>query len=428
MGCMVGRSLKRLAFVTDAPDFGGAERYIVNMARAAVRREIRSRVIWLPPTIGCDDVFEKLTGTGLDVVRIPFQQAGSIARFVRALTASIADERPDGLVVNATGRPRFWTVPLLARAMGIPSVWVHHMVDGRDPRALPPRRFGGRLEGLHLWRVPQTLRHRLAAAGAAAVIALNTKDRRQLVRWQRVPRERIRVVPSGIDLGQFRFDPTKRRLLRARWARTEGGSDERPIVGTSARLIGGKGIETLISAVGLLRSRGIGCRLVIAGEGPDRAALEARVERLGLGRDVLFAGFLADMSAFYSALDVFALCSNTESFGLVLAEAMACERIVVATPTAGASRQIDHGRTGWQLRGFDPTELADVLRTLLACRERFSAMGEAAREAVSRHFSIDQTLERTLRALRGAPARRPLLRWPGMDVSPYATMTAEDLA
>jgi len=75
--------------------------------------------------------------------------------------------------------------------------------------------------------------------------------------------------------------------------------------------------------------------LVIAGTGPERAALAALAAARGLNGTVRFVGFVEDMPAFYRGLDAFALASDTESFGLALGEAMACERAVVATPTAG---------------------------------------------------------------------------------------------
>ena len=109
--------------------------------------------------------------------------------------------------------------------------------------------------------------------------------------------------------------------------------------------------------------------------------MEAFADRLGVRDRVLFAGFVDDMPAFYSALDVFALCSVTESFGLALAEAMACERAVVGTPTAGARRQIEHHRTGWQLGSFTPAELADALGTLFDNREQLAHLGREARKS-----------------------------------------------
>jgi len=423
----VGRSIERLTFVTDAPHFGGAERYIVAMARAALRRGIRAHIWWLPIACGRNDVFDGPQTSGLDVDRVPFTRTGTMTGLARAFREMRKHRQPDALVINASGRPRFWLLPLLARTVGIPSVWVHQMVDSRDHRRLRPGWLGGRLEGIHLWRVPQFVRHRLAAAAARAAIALNAEDRQRIVRWQRVGRGKIRVVPHGVDLDRFRFDAAGRDKLRRQWCLPADDADGPLVIGTAGRLVMGKGIDMLIEAAGLLKDRGTTCRLVIAGDGEDRADMQMMAHRLGVADRVQFVGFVQDMPAFYSALDVFALCSATESFGLALAEAMACERVVVGTPTAGARRQIDHGRTGWQLRTFHATELADALAGLQEQRERFSAMGHEARRAVARQFSIDLTLERTLRALSGPAGHRPTLRWPDMDVLPYATMTAEDL-
>lgn len=421
------QSMERLAFVTDAPHFGGAERYIIAMARAAARRSILPHILWLPTAESNDGVFDTGNTSGIDVTRFPCEQTRTLTGLIASFRLALRKSRPDGLVINAAGRPRFWTLPLVARATGIPSVWVHQMIEGRDHRRLPPNRLGGRIEGLQLWRVPQTIRHRLAAAGAGAVIVLNAEDREHVVRWHRVPRERIRVIPHGVDLDRFRFDEAGRRRLRQQWAPESLELSATPIVGTAGRLVSGKGIDSLIEAVAILKDGGISCRLVIAGDGQDGANMRELADRLRVRDRVLFAGFVDDMPAFYSALDVFALCSDTESFGLALAEAMACERVVVGTPTAGARRQIDHQRTGWQLQGFAPAELADALAVILGDPARFAPMGTAGRQAVARQFSIDLTLERTLRALRGGAGHRARLHWPGMNAPPFAAMTAEDL-
>lgn len=420
-------SIERLTFVTDAPHFGGAERYIIAMARAAARRGISPHILWLPTTGSNDGVFDATNSFGIDVTQVPCGQTRTLTGLIASLRLAFRKSRPDGLVINAAGRPRFWTLPLVARATGIPSVWVHQMIEGRDHRRLPASHLGGRFEGLHLWRVPQTIRHRLAAAGAGAVIVLNAEDRERVVRWHRVPPERIRVIPHGVDLDRFRFDEAGRRRLRQQWTPDSTELSTAPIVGTAGRLVCGKGIESLIEAVAILKNGGVGCRLAIAGDGQDGANMRELAGRLGVLDRVLFAGFVDDMPAFYSALDVFALCSDTESFGLALAEAMACERVVIGTPTAGARRQIDHQSTGWQLRGFAPAELADALAVILGNPARFAPMGTAARQAVAQQFSIDLTLERTLRALRGGAGHRVRLDWPGMNAPPFAAMTAEDL-
>jgi glycosyltransferase involved in cell wall biosynthesis len=417
-----------LAFVTDAPHFGGAERYIVAMARAAARRGIQPHILWLPTVGSRTDVFEGSVASGIHVTHVPINRTQTLAALIRAFRVAIARLCPDALVINATGRPRFWTLPLVARSYNIPCVWVHQMVEGRDHRRLRPNRLGGRFEGLQFWRVPQTVRHRLAACGAGAVIVLNAEDREQIIRWQRVPRERTRVVPHGVDLDRFEFDEAGRHRFRHQWMPGNRSLVTAPIVGTAGRLVSGKGIELLIEAAALLKKRAVDCRLVIAGDGQDRSKMEGLAAGFDVLDRVVFAGFVEDMPAFYSALDVFALCSDTESFGLVLAEAMACGRIVVGTPTAGTRRQIDHQRTGWLLQSFSSVELADALAAIVRDHKRYSAMGAAARTAVARQFSIDLTLERTLRALRCQAGSGSRLLWPGMNAPFYAAMTAEDLS
>jgi len=396
--------LRRLTFVTDAPHFGGAERYITAMARAAVARGIEPRIWWAPARAAEADVFTEIHSDGIPVI-LAEGSAGFRAR-LDAFTRMVRHERPNALIFNATGRRGFWQLPWVVRSYGIPSVWVHHMVDGQDPRRLPPRRLGGRIEGPGLWRVPQVLRHRLAAAAASAVVTLNEQDRQHVIRWHRVARHKVHVIPNGIDTTRFRFSPDARRRMRQAWAVT----DERyRVVGTAARLVKGKGIECLIEAIASLRRQGTSAILVVAGTGPDREHMVAMAHRLHVSDHVRFLGFVADMPAFYSGLDVFALCSTTESFGLVLAEAMACARPVVATPTAGAARQIQTGHNGRLLKTFSSRELTHVLETMLRTTgaSEAEAMGRAGRETVVRCFSIDLALERTLGLLRRPKGHGP---------------------
>ncbi len=392
------RPIRRLTFITDAPGFGGAERYIVAMARAAQRQSIEPHIHWVPPQGTEAEVQAAIAGL------LPEQRllsTASVRDMIRCFREMLAAHRPDGLVINASGRPRFWLHSWLARWAGIPVVWVHQMVEARDHRRLRPQWLGGRMEGLQSWRVPQALRHRLAATAADAVIVLNEEDGRRITRWQGVNPAHIHIVPHGVDLEEFRFSSSGRQDLRRQWGLPDAAETGPTVIGTAGRLVAGKGVDLLIEAVAILYRRGVLCSLVIAGDGPERTALLELAKHRGVADTVHFVGFVEDMPTFYSALDIFALCSLTESFGLALAEAMACERPVVGTPTAGAARQITPDRNGLLLPGFAPADLADALERLVrdpACCRR---MGQAGRRIVAEQFSIDLTLERTLHALRG---------------------------
>lgn len=400
------RPIGKLLFVSDGPHFGGAERYVANLAGAARRRGIGAAVCWIKPSQAPQDVFAPAVERGAELAIVPAERAGHVGSLMHEFREIIRRHAPDAMIVNASGRPRFWTVPWIGRFERTASLWVHHMIDQTDYRRLRPERVGGRMEGLHLWRWPQALRHRLAAAASQAVVALNEQDRTQIARDHGVRRERIQVISNGIDTDQYRFDAHARAEARRAWLDRHGWpSDESFILGTAGRLVHGKGIEMLLQAVAAVQGRGCPVRLVVAGEGPDLGRLKAISERLGLADTVAFLGRIDDMPRFYCGLDAFALCSSTESFGLVLSEAMSCERAVVATPTAGARAQIDNGLTGVLLDSYSTDNLRDALAGLIGQPAHREHLGRNARRCVIDRFSVDACLDRTLDLLT-ASARR----------------------
>jgi glycosyltransferase involved in cell wall biosynthesis len=215
------------------------------------------------------------------------------------------------------------------------------------------------------------------------------------------------VIPHGVDVHRFRFDADKRRERRQRWGCDGQDSEATFIVGTAGRLVSAKRVDLLIRAAAELVRGGAAVRVVIAGAGPEETRLRGLCRELRIEHVVRFDRFTEDMAGFYGGLDAFALCSETESFGLVIAEAMACERAVVATPTAGARRQIVHGQNGWQLDGFSPEKLAAALEALRVTPDLRRCFGRRGRCDVIERFSIERTLDRTLDALRRPNGRRP---------------------
>jgi len=420
-------TIRRLTFVTDAPHFGGAERYIITMAHAARRHGIEPHIYWTPLPISDADVFnaERVGDIPLTIAHSTAAGLGQITRQYRSMLKKI---KPDALVINASGRPRFWAHALIAQCAKLPNAWVHHMVEGRDYRHFPPRWFGQRVEGLHLWRIPQALRHRLGSFAASVVIVSNRKDRDRINHRYGISRKSIHVIPPGIDGRLFYFDKSAREQFRARWS-IDKIHDRQPfVVGTAGRLAPEKRFDLLIHAIAHLHEKDIPAVAIIAGEGAERNNLIHLTNEKGMADVVKFVHFKNDMREFYSALDVFVSCSETESFGLAIAEAMACERPVVSTPTAGAGHQIKHLVNGWQLRTFSPIELACALKRLYRDLDTCQMMGKVGRAGVIENFSIDLTLEKTLQALRGTKRKAAGFDRPAMGHAPFSNMIAEDVA
>jgi glycosyltransferase involved in cell wall biosynthesis len=177
----------------------------------------------------------------------------------------------------------------------------------------------------------RVLARRFALAHSVVVVPSLTLRRLALEKWRLSP-DRIRYIPNGIDCGRFakRCDPI---------AVPEG---QGPVIGTVAVLRPEKNIERLLDAIRIVRSR-IDCRLLIAGDGPERSRLE-RIARDTLPEgSVIFAGHMTDVERVYAALDVFALSSETEQMPTSVMEAMASGLAIAATSVGDIPEMVSPG-------------------------------------------------------------------------------------
>jgi glycosyltransferase involved in cell wall biosynthesis len=138
-----------------------------------------------------------------------------------------------------------------------------------------------------------------------------------------------------------------------------------PRIGSLGRLHPEKGFDLLIAAAALLRDRDRDFGLAIAGDGPAIGDLKARVERLGLGGQVDFPGWTSPAGPFLASLDLFVCSSRTESFGLVVVEAMAAGAPVVATDIEGPRDILERGRYGRLIAPGSAEALADGVAAAL---------------------------------------------------------------
>jgi glycosyltransferase involved in cell wall biosynthesis len=162
------------------------------------------------------------------------------------------------------------------------------------------------------------------------------------------------------------------------------GPDERLLV-TAARLHPQKDLPMLLDAFDRLRTRLSGVRLLVVGEGPEDAALRARVSDLGLDDVVTFAGPVASAADELAAADVVVISSRWESGPLVLFEALQLGRPVVTTAVGAAPHVLTDRETGRLVPVGDAGAFADALADVLADPVAAAAMGEAGRRAVDEH-------------------------------------------
>ncbi|HSK91682.1 MAG TPA: glycosyltransferase [Euzebyales bacterium] len=197
-------------------------------------------------------------------------------------------------------------------------------------------------------------------------IAVSPAARRRLVAWG-VPDRRISVIPNGVDVARYGFDPAARRRERT----ALGIADGDVVIGTVGRLHPIKRHDLLITAAADL-VRGGDAHLVIAGRGDLEDDLRAQVARLGLTGRVHLVGERGDVPALLSAFDVYAAPSAEETFGLSVIEALCAGLPAVV----GACPAIDD----LTLPGVRRCDDADSLRAALtAFHQRIRRDGPASR-------------------------------------------------
>jgi glycosyltransferase involved in cell wall biosynthesis len=130
----------------------------------------------------------------------------------------------------------------------------------------------------------------------------------------------------------------------------------------------------------------------MVGAGPLRAALEARVAELGLTGRMEFLGFRADAAALMATMDIVAVPSLFEPFGIVAVEAMAQARPVVASAVGGLTETVQDGVTGRLVPPGNPQRLAEALRDLVRSSATRLQMGLAARQRALDLFSPERTI------------------------------------
>jgi len=229
---------------------------------------------------------------------------------------------------------------------------------------------------------------RRAAAEAHGMLAVAASLRRDMI-GMGMDGERIAVHYTGVDLERFR--PQDRAAAKARLGIAG------PLVISLGALIPRKGHDIVIEAVADIP----GATLLVAGDGPDRAKLQALAESRGVADRVRLLGSVphAELPAMLAAADVMALASASEGLANAWIEAMACGTPVVTPEVDGAAEAVDRPAAGRLLRQRTPAAFAAAIREILADPPAQAAVRESAERFNWRHNT--EQLHRHLHKLAG---------------------------
>lgn len=380
-------------FYTDSRVLGGAENAMFMLLASLDRAE------W-EPTLLLEDAPEveplarRAAELEVPVRRIPAMPLGPAgARRVPALTRLLRRERPAVFHAHMSSPVACkWglAAAVLAR---VPAVLGTVQVGAYEP----PNRSA-------YWQL------RALAARVDRYLAVSREIAAELTEGLGWPAAKVEVAYNAVDVERAAVPAPPG--LRAQL----GGSETRSLVLTPARLDAQKGHEVLLEAIVEVPE----ALFVLAGDGPERGALEARAAELGIAQRVRFLGRREDVPQLLSACDVFALPSLYEGSSLAVLEAMAAGTAIVSSAIGGTEELIEDGRSGLLVAPGDASALAAALRRVLDDPQLREDLAAHARERV------DSGLRREQNADRVAAAYRDLLGEPGPRQS-FSTDEGEKL-
>jgi glycosyltransferase involved in cell wall biosynthesis len=340
---------------------GGAQVHVLELVRGLAAR------VGFTVAVG-EDLFlaEELRGLGVAVRVLPglrreIAPASDLA-VLAALRALIRDLRPHLVHTHSSkagvlGRAAAWLE-------GVPALHTAH--SWAFSEGLPWTRIA--------LSVPVEV---LAGRATRRVVVVSDADRRLALRYRVARPDRIRVVHNGVGDTALRAVPDAPGV---------------PTIAMVARMAPPKDHLLLLSALARVQAP---FRLVLVGDGPDRAPVEAAIGRLGLAGRVVLTGVSPEVPRLLADAQVGALVSRQEGFPLTVLEAMRAGLPVVASDVGGVREAVEHGVTGLLVPRGDEAGLAAAFARLLCDASLRRALGAAGRKTWEERFTAAQMVAGT---------------------------------
>jgi glycosyltransferase involved in cell wall biosynthesis len=350
--------------VVNLYDDGGAERFALGLATHLPRERFD---VWVCSPRGAEPGGEAaLAAAGIPLVTLGRRARWDVHRQFLGLSSLLRRERFDLLHAHMYGSNLWGTV--LGRGFRVPVVIAHEQTwsyEGNPVRMWLDGRVIGRL--------------------ATRFVAVSSADARRMVSLERVPADKVTLIPNAYVPHARASDIDLRAEL--------GLPVDAPLVGSAVVMRAQKALNVLIDAHARVAEHNPGAQLALAGDGPERPRLERQARALGLESCTHFLGRRNDVDSILRQLDVAAMSSDYEGTPLFAFECMANGTPLVATSVGGLPDIVEDGRTGILVPPRNPEQLADAITALLRDPERRQRLADAARERLA-DYTIGAITER----------------------------------
>lgn len=343
----------KILFVITGLGLGGAERVVITLAEALVLKGYQVKIAYLKGNIAVD--------TSIECISLGFEGANGLSQAIQNLKKLISKFQPD--VVHA----HLFHACLLVR-------WVRYFIHIKYLICTAHSKQIGGILRKWLYRITDQQSD------------LNTNVSQEatdfFIRHKAFSVNQSLAVTNGINTEKFNYSSKNREQLR----QSLGLTDEQVFMAVG-RFNVAKDYPNLIEAFAQIKQHNR-TKLYIIGDGELRPQIESMIAQYQLKDDVVLLGVRSDVAELLSVCDVFVLASAWEGFGLVVAEAMSCRRVVVATNCGGIKEVL--GNSEWLVEPKNSDQLAHKMQTALHLTlQEKRQLGEKNRHQIQQLYSVD---------------------------------------
>ena len=210
-----------------------------------------------------------------------------------------------------------------------------------------------------------------------------------MIEKHKIEPQRVVKIYNGIEKDEYCIPDKEIACRRSRFRKEFGLGDDVPVVVAIGRLVWQKGFEYFIEAVHDVLKEIPEAMFFIVGEGELKDELKVKSKILKLEEKIIFTGFRNDIKDVLTSVDIFVMPSLLEGLPIVLLEAMAMMKPIVATDIDGIKEVLDNGKTGLLIPPKNPRALTYAIIDLLCHRDKAYQMGIDARKVVEERFGVD---------------------------------------
>jgi glycosyltransferase involved in cell wall biosynthesis len=369
--------MAKILYVIDALEFGGGERCFAQIINR-LSSDNKIMVACLPTGI----FREKINRSGVKVKLVDMRNRFNLRVFFQ-LADLMKKEKID--IVNSQGaRADFFAriAAKLARVSFVVST-VPMPVEGFDVNPIK------KLIYIALNRFSERFVDRF--------IVVSDALEKTMIEKHKIEPQRVVKIYNGIEKDEFSMEEKELESKRLKIRREFRLEDDVPIVGVIGRLVWQKGFEYFIDAIPDVLKRVKKAKLLVVGEGVLKGELEIKSKQLKLEDKIIFTGFRSDIKDILASIDIFVMPSLREGLPMILLEAMAMAKPIVATNIEGIKEVLENGETGILVPPKDARALTAAIIDLLIHNDKAYQIGMAARRVVRARFGVDVMVQKVAR-------------------------------